>query len=237
MAERAAHRLASRRGERLARKRLAKKLGTTTKFLNGRMLPGYEKPVMLKDIINTESRFNNRHRPKGWLTPTARQQLQTHLHLIEEISWLLPITGIAVELNRFAFMAMDNSAIQRWQYQKGSLHGYHGIREALEDIQGVTCLLCRSRGIEHDHHIIPRSQGGSNTLVNMAGLCENFHTKVHTDEEAAAKLAKIKAGQNKKYHALSVLNQIMPHFLKELETKVPRSNLRHDRQGYQSLPR
>ena len=36
MAERAAHRRASRRGERLARKRLAKKLGTTTKFLSGR---------------------------------------------------------------------------------------------------------------------------------------------------------------------------------------------------------
>lgn len=66
MADRALHRRASRRGERLARKRLAKKLGTTTKFLNGRMLPGCEKPIKLKDIINTESRFNNRHRPEGW---------------------------------------------------------------------------------------------------------------------------------------------------------------------------
>ena len=221
MAERAAHRLASRRGERLARKRLAKKLGTTTKFLNGRMLPGYEKPVMLKDIINTESRFNNRRRPEGWLTPTARQLLQAHLRLVEEVCRILPVTRFAVELNRFAFMAMDNPNILRWQYQKGPLHGYSGIRQALEDIQGGTCLLCRSRGIEYDHHIIPRSKGGSNTLVNMAGLCENCHTKVHADEEAAAKLAKIKAGQNKKYHALSVLNQIMPHFLKELETKFP----------------
>lgn len=116
-----------------------------------------------------------------------------------------------MELNRFAFMAMDNPAIQRWQYQKGPLHGYGSIRQALEDIQGGTCLLCRSHSIEHDHHIVPRSKGGSNTLANIAGLCEHCHSLVHNDEETAAKLVKIKAGQNKKYHALSVINQIMPH--------------------------
>ena len=53
MARRRQHRQASRRGERLARKRLAKRLGTTTKKLLDRLLPGYEKPVRVKDIINT----------------------------------------------------------------------------------------------------------------------------------------------------------------------------------------
>lgn len=220
MEERAAHRRSSRRGERLARKRLAKKLGTTTRFLNGRMLPGYKKPVMLKDIINTESRFNNRHRPEGWLTPTVTQFLRTHLNLVNRVCRLLPVTRIAIELNRFAFMAMDNPSIKHWQYQRGPLHGYHGIREALEDIQDGTCLLCKS-SIEHDHHIVPQSKGGSNTLVNIAGLCTHCHVLVHTDEEAAAKLAKIKAGQNKKYHALSVLNQIMPQLLNKLELRYP----------------
>ena len=118
-------------------------------------------------------------------------------------------------------MAMDNPQVRRWQYQKGPLHGYHGIREALKEIQGGTCLLCGSRSIEHGHHIVPRSRGGSNTLVNIAGLCESCHTKVHNDEDAAARLEKIKAGQNKKYHALSVLNQIMPQFLKELDARFP----------------
>ena len=55
----------------------------------------------------------------------------------------------------------------------------------------------------------------------MAGLCEHCHTLVHTGEEAAAKLAELKAGQNKKYHALSVLNQIMPSLLKTLEMRFP----------------
>ena len=74
MRKRRENRQASRRGERLVRKRLAKRLGTTTKKLLNRTLPGYEKPVRVKDIINTEARFNNRFRPKGWLTPTARRR-------------------------------------------------------------------------------------------------------------------------------------------------------------------
>ena len=85
MAERAGFRRASRRGERLARKRLAKKLGTTRKFLEGRMLPGCGEPIMLKDIINTEARFNNRKRPAGWITPTVRQLIQTHINMIRRI--------------------------------------------------------------------------------------------------------------------------------------------------------
>ena len=43
-----------------ARKRLAKKHDTDRDFPDGRLLPGYDEPVMLKDIINTEARFNNR---------------------------------------------------------------------------------------------------------------------------------------------------------------------------------
>lgn len=221
MAERAAHRRTSRRGERLARKRLAKKLGTTTIFLNGRMLPGCDKPIMLKDIINTEAKFHNRKRKEGWLTPTATQLLRTHLNLIELVKKILPVSRIAVELNRFAFMAMDNPSIQKWQYQKGPLCGYKNIREALEDIQNGSCLLCGRHNIEHDHHIVSRSRGGGNTLTNMAGLCENCHTKVHTDGNAAEKLLKIKDGQNKKYHALSVLNQIIPSLFTELDARFP----------------
>ena len=59
MSDRLSFRQASRRGERLARKRLAKKLYTTAKYLNGRILPGCKEPLAVKDIINTGSRFNN----------------------------------------------------------------------------------------------------------------------------------------------------------------------------------
>ena len=104
MSERLEHRRASRRGERLARKRLAKKLGTTAKKLLNRILPGCSEPLAVKDIINTEARFNNRVRPQGWLTPSATQLLRTHLNLLEKIQKILPVTDVVTELNRFAFI-------------------------------------------------------------------------------------------------------------------------------------
>ena len=221
MEKRRQHRQASRRGERLARKRLARRLGTTMGNILERMLPGCEKPVMVKDIINTESRFNNRRRKEGWLTPTATQLLRTHLNLVEKVCQILPVSGISLETNRFAFMELEvggrlESGVD---YQCGPMHGYQSIREALEYLQDGRCLLCGERVIEHDHHLIPRSKGGSNTLANMAGLCEHCHTLVHTNQEAAEKLEAIKAGQNKKYGALSVLNQIIPYLVEVLSKK------------------
>lgn len=74
-------------------------------------------------------------------------------------------------------------------------------------------LVC---GIDHYHHVKPRSKGGSETLDNRVGLCEKHHVLVHTDTVWAGKLADAKAGLNKKYGALSVLNQIIPRMVQEL---------------------
>ena len=125
-----------------------------------RLLPGCEKPVMVKDIINTESRFNNRRRKEDWLTPTATQLLRTHLNLVEKVCRILPVSGIALEANRFAFMELEagghlESGVD---YQCGPLYGYRSIREALEELQDGRCLLCGERAIEHDHHLVLRSR-------------------------------------------------------------------------------
>ena len=85
MAERRRHRQASRRGERLARKRLAKRLGTTMKAILERVLPGCDGSVRVKDIINTEARFSNRKHPKGWVTPSVRQLIRTHVSMVKRI--------------------------------------------------------------------------------------------------------------------------------------------------------
>lgn len=221
MLERRQHRQAYRHGERLARKRLAKRLGTTMKAVMKRILPGYEKPITVKDIINTEARFNNRKRSSLWLTPTATQLLRTHLNLINHVCQILPVKRIVIELNKFAFMEMDNPNIKRWQYQKGAMYEYKSQMDALNELQNGVCLLCGKASIEHNHHIMPKSKGGSDTLTNRAGLCNKCHDMVHKDDAAAEKLAAKKTGLNKKYGALSVLNQIIPHLLDRLETKFP----------------
>ena len=213
MEERKAHRMASRAGERKARQRLAVKHAT---FVSGgileRILPGCEKSITCKVIKNTEAKFNNRRRPKGWLTPTANHLLQTHINLLEKVSKFLPITGAVTEVNRFAFASMENSDIKGVDFQNGPLKGFDDVDAAVHASQKGICLLCGKRHIERYHHIVPRSRGGSDTLPNKAGLCEVCHDRVHKEVEAKNKLAQLKAGMNKKYGALSVLNQISPYW-------------------------
>ena len=223
MSERLEHRRASRRGERLARKRLAKKLGTTARKLLNRILPGCSEPLAVKDIINTESRFNNRVRPQGWLTPSATQLLRTHLNLLEKILKILPVTDVVTELNRFAFMQLDQPGIHKWSidFQHGPLYGMDGLHAAIQEQQQGRCLLCGKKEIEHFHHIIPRSKYGSDTIANIAGLCAKCHELVHKNADAAEKLNECKSGLEKKYGGTSVLNQIIPARMQELSERFP----------------
>lgn len=222
MKERKAHRQVSRRGERLARKRLAKRHATVSGTLTGRKLPGCEEISVVKDIINTEARFNNRKRPEGWLTPTANQLLWTHLHLLDKASELLPVTDVVIEVNRFSFMQLDNPETpkENINFQRGRLFQKGGVHAAVSEMQEGRCLLCGG-GIEHYHHIVPHSKGGSDTMDNIAGLCRQCHTLVHTDTKAEQKLLSKKQGLNKKYGALSVLNQITPYLVNACGKKFP----------------
>ena len=212
MTKRTAHRKASRRGERLARKRLAKRLGTTARKLLQRVLPGCDKPLQVKDIINTEARFNNRLRPEGWLTPTATQLVRTHVSLLRLVTKILPVTDIVMEINKFAFLQLDNPGVKKafLDFKHGPLYGMSGVEEAVSIEQNGTCLLCKKAAIAHYHHIVPRSRRGSNTLGNLVGLCMECHKKVHTSADEVEKLKDEKEGLEKKYGGTSVLNQAIP---------------------------
>ena len=218
MTDRKAHRQASRRGERKARQRLAKKHGSMIKAgMMMRKLPQYaaDKFVTCKIIKNTEARFCNRKRMPDWLTPTVNHLVQTHINLIKKIEKYLPITDVAIEVNRFAFMQMENPDASGVDFQNGPLKGFDDVKAAVREQQHEKCLMCKN-DIEHFHHIVPRSKGGSDTIQNQAGLCKKCHAKVHTDSEFLAKFKDKKEGLIKKYGALSALNQAVPFICKEL---------------------
>ena len=204
MKARKSHRQASRRGERLRRKRRARANRTTTEFPNGRMLPGYKKPVMVKDIVNTTAKFNYRKRHEKWLTPTTNQLVQTHENLIRRITAILPVTDWTIEANKFAFMQMDNGKCYGIDFQNGRMKSYRNSHEYVYERQNGVCPLCGAP-IEHYHHIIPRSQGGSDLPENILGVCMKCHERIHKGE-----LITGMKGVMKKYGALSVLNSGFP---------------------------
>ena len=208
-------------GRRDKRRRRARKAGTTKAPVFYRKLPGCKKPIEVHDIKNKEAKFNHRTRPEGWITPTANQLLETHINVVKLVSKFLPITDIVLELNKFSFMQLDNPFIKPWEYQKGLLHGYHGdVHRYVSEQQDSHCIFCKKK-IDHYHHMIPRHEGGSDAASNIVGLCSSHHGLVHTDIKWKEKLSSKKSGLNKKYGALSVLNQIMPRLEQELWTIYP----------------
>ena len=223
MTERANHRRVSRCGERKVRQRLAIKHKTIFKdgITRKRVLPQCAKPIENKYIINSEARFANRKRPVGWLTPTARHLLHTHLKAIEMACKLLPIADITIEITKWDFAKMQNPGIKNWEYQKGVLFGFTSVEDAVYERQNGKCLICGKKHIDHYHHVVPRHLGGSDNIDNLAGLCEKCHNKVHLDADFKAKLKSKQEGLLKKFHALSVMNQIMPFLLAELVIRHP----------------
>ena len=174
-----------------------------------RLLPGCEKPVLCIGIKNKEAKFNNRVRPAGWLTPTANHLLQTHINVVNKVRTFLPVTDVVLEVNKFAFMALNNPNIQKWMYRQGPLKGYDGVEDAVSAQQDGHCLFCK-KPIDHYHHVVPQSKRGSDTISNIVGLCAEHHDLVHKQTKWEEKLKTKKHGLNKKYGALSVLNQIIP---------------------------
>lgn len=231
MAERKAFRMAHRNlGRRKVRCRRAKAAGTLSpKGDFKRLLPGCSKPITCKGIKNKEARFNNRKVPKGWLTPTANRLLLTHINMIKKFQKFLPITDVVLEVNKFSFMELDNPNIKKWEYSKGALYGKGSVKNAVFELQNGHCLFCDNH-IVHYHHVVPRHRGGSETLDNRVGLCERHHHLMHTDEKWSDKLSKIKQGLNKKYGALSILNQIIPRLMQEISNTFPEHTFATD--GY-----
>lgn len=164
----------------------AKKIGVIK-----RHLPGCEKKVLCIGIKNKEAKFSNRTRPEGWLTPTANQLLQTHINLIKKIRKFLPVNDVVLEINKFAFMQLDNPNIQKWQYQQGPLYQKASLEEAVSEMQEHHCLFCK-QSIVHYHHVVPQSENGSDTIGNIVGLCTKHHDLVHKDTAWQKKLAKKK---------------------------------------------
>ena len=217
MSERRAHRQASRRGERLARKRLARRLGTTMNGLMERRLPGCGKTVKVKDIINTEARFSNRKRPAGWVTPSVRHLVQTHVNMVRRIRKFLPVDNWTLEINKFAFMLLDDGTVRGIDFQNGKLRGYRDVKDYIFHLQDGKCLCCKERSIDHYHHMTPKHKGGSDRWYNLAGLCSDCHDRVHRKE-----ISLRSEQQKKRYAGISVLNQSIPRIVEELKRIIPR---------------
>nr|QNO50292.1 hypothetical protein AHGKLJGF_00027 [Methanosarcinales archaeon ANME-2c ERB4] len=115
-------------------------------------------------------RFNNRGK-KGWLAPSIKHKLNSHIKLIEKLKKILPITRIIVEVASFDTQKMQNPEISNIEYQQGELQGYE-VREYLLEKWGRKCAYCSKKYVPLEiEHIVPRSRGGSDRVSNLTIAC------------------------------------------------------------------
>lgn len=128
-----------------------------------------------------KTRFDNRRRGDGWLAPSIREKIDTHLTVIANVYKILPITKITIETAQFDIQKIKNPKIQGKEYQQGEQLGFWNVREYVLWRDNHTCQCCKGKSkdkILNVHHIESRKTGG-NTPNNLITLCEYCHSQYH----------------------------------------------------------
>ena len=128
-------------------------------------------------------RFNNRKKSKksGWLAPSVRQKIETHLSIVDMVNRILPITKTIVETASFDIQKIKNPDISGKEYQEGDQLGFWNVREYVLHRDNHVCQCCKGKSgdkILNVHHIESRKTGG-NAPNNLITLCETCHTGYH----------------------------------------------------------
>ena len=136
-----------------------------------------------------KSRFLNRRNSIriDRLPPPVKHKVQAHIDEIEFCKKLLPSSdrNLILEVSQFDTALMKNPSlisekIRHWGYQKGFNYGYSSRRKAVLHRDNYTCQCCGKKNCQlQTHHIIFRSQGGTDDEDNMITLCKECHKGVH----------------------------------------------------------
>ena len=132
-----------------------------------------------------QPRFNNRKRNDRWIAPSLEHKKSIHIQAILRICKVMPVTDITLEMGNFDTQVLKareegKPLPQGVDYQHGERYGITTLREAVFARDGYTCQCCgraiKDGAILHVHHIVYRSQGGTNRMSNLITVCDKCHT-------------------------------------------------------------
>ena len=138
-----------------------------------------------------KSRFLNRTGSKkpGWLAPSVRQKVGSHIYWISKICKFLPIKKITVETAQFdtQLLKAQEQGLplpQGTDYQKGEQLGFSNVREYVLFRDGHKCQCCKgkSKGSKLNVHHIESRKNGGNAPNNLITLCSECHARYHRGE-------------------------------------------------------
>lgn len=173
-------------------------------------------------------RFLNRQAStrKDRFPPTLVSKLHAHVREIEFIKSILPITRLVLECGQFDIQLMKDPSIRNeskihWAYQKGPNYGFVNTKEMVLNRDDYTCQCCKGKRKDSKlevHHIVFRSQGGSDNQENLITLCHTCHSLLHGGKISLDKVGVKKGILNHATQMNTISSQLLKIYPNAIET-------------------
>jgi len=134
-------------------------------------------------------RFDNRISTKkeGWLAPSIKHKLDSHVRFVDYLKKILPIANIVVEVANFDTHKLKNPDVTGEGYQQGEQQDFWNVREYVLYRDNYTCQLCGKKNtILEVHHIGYWKEDRTDRPGNLITLCTKCHSP--SNHKAGGKL-------------------------------------------------
>lgn len=178
-------------------------------------------------------------------SPTMTSKFHSHIKEIDYIKSILPVKTLVLETGQFDTHLMKNPnlanpKVKHWGYQKGINYGFENTKAMVLNRDNYTCQYCRGKHKDSRlevHHIIFRSNGGSDDQENLITLCHTCHKALHGGRINPDFSGRKKGTLRYATQMNSVRCQILKHYPDAIETfgcvtKTNRLNLNMEKHHY-----
>lgn len=168
-----------------------------------------------------KARFDNRRILEGWLAPSIRQKIDSHVRIVSLIHKLLPIKQLNVEVAAFDIQKIKNPDIEGTEYQMGEQLDSYNVREYVLFRDNHICQHCKGKSkddVLQVHHIESRKTGG-NAPNNLITLCKTCHEKYHLGEIT------LHVNRGKSFRGASVMSTMRWFLYEELKRQFSDVNI------------
>lgn len=158
----------------------------------------YRRTRRSRKLRYRKARFSNRKRIDGWITPTMRSKVGSHLREINFVKSILPITRTVIETASFDIHKIMNPDVTGDKYQEGRQKDFYNVKQFILSRDNHCCQKCLGKKRDdklHVHHVIFRSNGGTNSPDNLITLCKTCHDTLHLHENAQKESLKLQKKQ------------------------------------------